>query len=269
VKGQLVGVLSQTTVTVTYFQPPAGQATANLYLPIDNDTCVRSVQVRFADKKIDFQVRRKEEASAEFQTACTSGKTACVMNLSEKRVTKMEIGNIPGQSNFIVEYQVTVLASSYDNSAIFLKLPLESCNPSGMMISIGSGSVQQFEAIFDLAQFGPIQEVFSNFAGQWRADEALKTGCYSFCGPTSGSSLVLSVRFAGPLDVSLFPVAFGSICTLPVFPRLPEDEPTLKLEYFFVLDWIISATKQRQLPTVIGNRNKDSTKVRISQRTWF
>jgi hypothetical protein len=47
------------------------------------------------------------------------------------------------------------------------------------------------------------------------------------------------------LDVSLFPVAFGQICTLPVFPRLPEDEPTLKLEYFFVLDCSGSMTGSR------------------------
>jgi hypothetical protein len=149
-KGQLVGVLSHTTVTVTYFQPHDGQATGNLYLPIDNDTCLHSVLVRFADTKIDFQVRRKEEAAAEFKAACTSGKTACVVNLSEKRVARMEIGNIPGQSNFIVEYQVTVLASSHGDSAIYFKLPLESCNPAGRMISLGQDRFRNSRAVSTL-----------------------------------------------------------------------------------------------------------------------
>jgi hypothetical protein len=92
--------------------------------------------------------------------------TYATMNKPQNRVARMQLGNLPPGAEIIITLNMTLVASTSLLNSIFFKLPLESCSPGGIVVSLDRAALGDFLFEQEIHGLQPIANVTSNLGGE-------------------------------------------------------------------------------------------------------
>ena len=106
---RIAGVIADVTVTQTYRNEGQRAIEAKYVFPGSTRAAVHAMSVRLADRLITAQIREKQQARAEFDTAKKEGKTAALLEQQLPNVFQMQVANILPGDEVRVELRYTEL----------------------------------------------------------------------------------------------------------------------------------------------------------------
>jgi len=123
VKISVTGMIARTTVTQT-FTNPSNEWVNGLYVfPLPENAAVDHLMIQIDERKIEGQIKEKQEAKKLFEQAKLAGKKASLVEQQRPNLFTNNIANIgPGETIIIsLEYQQTL---QYSNGSYSLRFPL-------------------------------------------------------------------------------------------------------------------------------------------------
>ncbi|SEB24043.1 VIT and VWA domain-containing protein [Variovorax sp. YR216] len=106
---KISGVIADVTVTQTYRNEGKRPIEARYVFPGSTKAAVSGLNVRLADRLITAQIREKEQARIEYDTAKKEGKTAALLEQHLPNVFQMNVANILPGDDVKVELRYTEL----------------------------------------------------------------------------------------------------------------------------------------------------------------
>jgi hypothetical protein len=106
------------------------------------------------------------EAHGSFKSARKSGQFCSIVNKSEDRVSKIELGNLPPGSEIILTLNMTLIVASSSPNSLFFKFPLESCNPVGVIVTFDTSKLESFLFEQEIEGLQPIASAKSTHDGE-------------------------------------------------------------------------------------------------------
>jgi uncharacterized protein YegL len=205
-----------------------------LHLPVDNDICVHTIKFSCAGREVELVCRKSKQARHIFESAKETGQWCYVMNKPEDRVSTIELGNLPPDSEIILTMNMTILAASSSPNSIFFKFPFESCSPTGKIVTLDSAKIESFLFEQEIEEFEAIGSVTSNLGGEWIPAND-RSGVFRLTRPTADASLILNTTFPRAITKSSA-VQFGEIVAVFAIPEAAQLGSTIPQEYLFILD---------------------------------
>lgn len=93
----IVGTIAETYVTQIYANEGERPINASYVFPASTQVCVHGMTMQIGDQVVTAQIREKEEAKQEFETAKSEGKSASLLEEQRSNVFTMDVANImPG-----------------------------------------------------------------------------------------------------------------------------------------------------------------------------
>lgn len=93
------GDLATVTLVQTFENPTQTPLNATYLFPLNEDAAVYSMSMQIGDEVIDAQIRRREQARAEFETARREGRAAALLSQHRPNMFTQEVANLmPGAS---------------------------------------------------------------------------------------------------------------------------------------------------------------------------
>jgi len=109
VQVRISGVIADVTVTQTYRNEGQRPIEAKYVFPGSTKSAVGGLNVRLADRLITAQIREKQQAKIEYETAKKEGKTAALLEQHLPNVFQMNVANILPGDEVKVELRYTEL----------------------------------------------------------------------------------------------------------------------------------------------------------------
>ena len=109
VRVRIAGVIADVTVTQTYRNEGTRPIEAKYVFPGSTQAAVGGLNVRLADRLITAQIREKQQARIEYDTAKKEGKTAALLEQHMPNVFQMNVANILPGDDVKVELRYTEL----------------------------------------------------------------------------------------------------------------------------------------------------------------
>lgn len=106
---RIAGVIADVTVTQSYRNEGTRPIEAKYVFPGSTKAAVGGLNVRLADRLITAQIREKQQARIEYETAKTEGKTAALLEQHLPNVFQMNVANILPGDDVKVELRYTEL----------------------------------------------------------------------------------------------------------------------------------------------------------------
>lgn len=106
---KISGVIADVTVTQTYRNEGTRAIEAKYVFPGSTKAAVSGLNVRLADRLITAQIREKQQAQIEYDTAKKEGKTAALLEQHLPNVFQMNVANIMPGDDVKVELRYTEL----------------------------------------------------------------------------------------------------------------------------------------------------------------
>ncbi|MDA7419148.1 VIT domain-containing protein [Xenophilus arseniciresistens] len=106
---RIAGVIADVTVTQSYRNEGTRPIEAKYVFPGSTRAAVGGLNVRLADRLITAQIREKQQARIEYETAKTEGKTAALLEQHLPNVFQMNVANILPGDDVKVELRYTEL----------------------------------------------------------------------------------------------------------------------------------------------------------------
>lgn len=106
---RIAGVIADVTVTQRYRNEGTRPIEAKYVFPGSTKAAVGGLNVRLADRLITAQIREKQQARIEYETAKTEGKTAALLEQHLPNVFQMNVANILPGDDVKVELRYTEL----------------------------------------------------------------------------------------------------------------------------------------------------------------
>jgi Ca-activated chloride channel family protein len=106
---KISGVIADVTVTQTYRNEGQRAIEAKYVFPGSTKAAVSGLNVRLADRLITAQIREKQQAQIEYDTAKKEGKTAALLEQHLPNVFQMNVANILPGDDVKVELRYTEL----------------------------------------------------------------------------------------------------------------------------------------------------------------
>ncbi len=106
---RIVGVIADVTVTQHYRNEGQRAIEARYVFPGSTRAAVHGLNVRLADRLITAQIREKQQAQIEYDTAKKEGKTAALLEQHRPNVFQMNVANILPGDDVKVELRYTEL----------------------------------------------------------------------------------------------------------------------------------------------------------------
>jgi hypothetical protein len=229
IRGKQYGAINNSVVIFKYLQNQAAPVNGFFHLPVDNDICVHTVTFSCEGRELTLVSRESGDARGIVKSAEQERQLFAIINKPEDRVAKVELGLLPPGAEIILTVNMTLVAASSSATSIFFKFPLESCSPSGLVVTLGDADFL-FEQEIHAAQ--PIASVSSNLGGTWSPRDG-SSGVFRLITPSLGGSVIVTTTFVGPIGHSA--AQFGDVVAAFVVPEdAGADSPPQ--EYVFVLD---------------------------------
>lgn len=109
VEVRIAGVIADVTVTQHYRNEGQRPIEARYVFPGSTKSAVHAMQVRLGERVITAQIREKQKARLEFETAKRAGKTAALLEQERPNVFSMNVANILPGDDVQVELHYTEL----------------------------------------------------------------------------------------------------------------------------------------------------------------
>lgn len=120
VDARIAGVIADVRVTQTYRNEGTRPIEASYVFPGSTRAAVNGLTVRIADRVIEAQIREKQQARQEYETARQEGKTAALLEQHLPNVFQMKVANILPGDEVQVELRYNELLVPQDGSYQFV-----------------------------------------------------------------------------------------------------------------------------------------------------
>lgn len=119
----VTGHLARTTITQRFRNPSSEWSSATYLLPLPDQAAVDSLEMMIGELKVVGEIRRKQQAEAEFKRAEAKGQRAALVSRARANLFNTAVSNIPpdGEVSITIEYQQTL---ERDGERFGLRLPL-------------------------------------------------------------------------------------------------------------------------------------------------
>jgi hypothetical protein len=135
---------------------------ASFNLPVDNDFCIHTVTFSCEGREITLACRNLTDARAIVKSAKDHQLIHMIVNKPEGRVAKVELENLPPDTEIILTFHMTLIAASTSANSILLKFPLESRSRRGTIVSLDRTNPRDFIFEDEIQTPHPIANVTSN-----------------------------------------------------------------------------------------------------------
>jgi hypothetical protein len=200
---------------------------------VDNNICIHTISITYLGKETPLKCYESGQARKIADEAQMNGDPFSLVNSPRDGVSTVQLGNLDPGEHITISFSMTLVAASASATAIFFKFPLESCSPTGRIVSLDWRKIDGFLFYHEITAFQEIASVTSNLGGIW-TQQSRDSGIFQLTKPGRNESLILDVGFRKPVTESLA-VRFGKDIATFVMPPV-TTKGSGPQEYIFVLD---------------------------------
>lgn len=142
---RIVGVIADVTVTQEYKNEGTRPIEARYVFPGSTRAAVYAMTVQLGDRRLSAQIREKQRAKREYETAKQEGKTAALLEQHRPNVFQMNVANILAGDDVKVELHYTELLGPTDGVYEFVFPTVVGPRYNGSPAT-GSGTIEKWIA---------------------------------------------------------------------------------------------------------------------------
>ena len=161
------GLVAYAQITQVFINPYNIELEAKYQFPLPENSAVKHLMVKVADKEIIGQIMEKQAAKAVYNKAKKQGKKASLVQQQRPNVFTNNIANIPAQSTVVVTLEF-IMPVTFANNNATLTLPL------AMTARYQSENYNKSPALQDSTFIAPVSKVLAD--SQASINIALNTG---------------------------------------------------------------------------------------------
>jgi hypothetical protein len=195
--------------------------------PTDSKICIFNTHLILDGKRIDMQLKPKEEAEQIFKEATEQNYTAVIGRSLQNGLSEFIVGNLIPGSICEVVLSCAFISQTKNEKTLFIKFPLEVSTPKKIETSLNSCLNGEFFFNMKCIEIQPILTISSNCPGETNE----KT--FSISQIPSESSIILTTEYESQIENSA--IFSENFIASSIFPHLIEQKNP-NSDFIFLLD---------------------------------